>query len=176
MLNSNNKMKLELIDLALHYCEQNPSQYNPGFPLKVKNRVLCASPKNRVETCGKINDWYVDSKRNMHIESMNRSVLQSFEDADFGTQTDFLGAVILMACQKSLKHYTSLFYTRNSKIAYVRVAQEILCVDTNLTGVFLNSDKLFPNIKVDNIGGAEQDLSPRTVAEVLYQVCKQGRL
>ena len=60
MLNSNNKMKLELIDSALHYCEQNSSQYNPGFPMKVKNRVLCASPKNRVETCGKINDWYVD--------------------------------------------------------------------------------------------------------------------
>ena len=49
-------------------------------------------------------------------------------------------------------------------------------MDTNLTGVLLNSDKLFPNIKTDNIGGVEQDLSPRTVAEVLYQVCKQGRL
>lgn len=164
-------MKLDLIDKAFDFLTVNPEVYNPGFPMKVRNKVLCASAKNSVDNLLSFDK--VDSKRLLYITSVTQGVLDSFYQHEYGTTTDFLGAIILMGFKQSPKNYQRCFYSAKSKVNYSLVAQYMLGTNENLTSFFLNADKYFKT-STDKFGIVTQDLSVETMAETLYQITKEG--
>lgn len=163
---------MKLIDEALQFIEERPEIYNPGFPIKVRNSVISASSLNsypRVILAGSKKCGSVHVRHEVKLTDFSDTMFKSFIKQDKGTQTDFLGAIMLVAYQRHYKLISSCFFTRNSKMSYPILAQRLLDTDVYMTPFFINSEKLFPSF-TDRDFVTSQDLSPVNCARVLKEL------
>jgi hypothetical protein len=167
---------LKLLKASLDFLSESTEIYNPGFPLKVRNRVICASEQNNSDNLDLTTPGFkINSKHRVSLYSINDEVLESFEKKEKGTQTDFLGAVLLCAYRDYYKLYARQFNTPKTKVSYTQLVERILGINSSLTGVFLNSIDLFPaNSQMMLVDYESQDLSPENVYKVLKCLVMKG--